>query len=90
MWGRVILGRTSTRLGLMCFEQGHNAVTLVKLEPVAPPSRVKLSTTEPLRSPDSAVYNAKDSPCQMPEEAYKVSKPVPGPKVITYFSAQIN
>ena len=66
-------------------------MTLVKLEPVAPPSRVKLFTTEPLRSPDSAViYNAKDSPCQMPERAfmyivYKVSKPAPGPEVITSF-----
>ena len=28
--------------------QGHNAVTPVRLEPVAPPSRVKHSTTEPL------------------------------------------
>ena len=28
----------------------HNAVTRVRLEPVAPPSRVKHSTTEPLRS----------------------------------------
>ena len=54
MWGRVVLG-TSTELGLMCLAQGHNTVTLVKLEPVAPPSRVKLSTTEPLGSPDSAV-----------------------------------
>ena len=30
--------------------QGHNAVTPVRLEPAAPRSRVKHSTTEPLRS----------------------------------------
>ena len=47
----------------------------MKLEPVVPPSRVKLSTTEPLRSPDSAVTTrAKDMPSQMPEEAYIVYK----------------
>ena len=27
----------------MCLAQGHNAVTLVRLEPAAPPSRVKHS-----------------------------------------------
>ena len=36
--------------GLMCLVQGHNAVTLVRLEPAALRSRVKHSTTEPLRS----------------------------------------
>ena len=30
--------------------QGHNTVTPVRLEPAAPRSRVKHSTTEPLRS----------------------------------------
>ena len=30
--------------------EGHNAVTPVRLEPAAPRSRVKHSTTEPLRS----------------------------------------
>ena len=30
----------------------HNAVTPVRLEPAAPRSRVKHSTTEPLRSPE--------------------------------------
>ena len=34
----------------MCLAQGHNAVTPVRLEPAAPRSRVKQSTTEPLRS----------------------------------------
>ena len=35
----------------MCLAQGHKAVMQVRLEPVAPPSRIKHSTTEPLRSP---------------------------------------
>ena len=36
----------------MCLAQAldHNAVTTVRLEPAAPRSRVKHSTTEPLRS----------------------------------------
>ena len=34
----------------MCLAQGHNAVTPVKLGPMAARSRVKHSTTEPLRS----------------------------------------
>ena len=33
----------------MCLAQGHNAVTPVRLEPAAPWSRVKHSTTESLR-----------------------------------------
>ena len=48
--GQVFLGRTSTKLGLMCLTHGHNAVTPVRLDPVAPRSPVKHSTTEPLRS----------------------------------------
>ena len=47
---RVFLGLTSTKLGLMCLAQGHNTVTPVRLEPVALQTRVKHSTTEPLRS----------------------------------------
>ena len=38
--GWVFLGWTSTKLGLMCLAQGHNAVTPVRLEPTAPWSRV--------------------------------------------------
>ena len=34
----------------MCLAQGHNAVTPVRLEPAAPQSQVKHSTTEPLPS----------------------------------------
>ena len=48
--GQVFLGWTSTKPGLMCLTKGHNAVTLVRLEPAAPRSRVKHSTTEPLLS----------------------------------------
>ena len=34
----------------MCLAKGHNAVTQVRLKPVAPRSRVKHSPTEPLHS----------------------------------------
>ena len=34
----------------MCLAQGHKAVTPLRLKPTAPRSRVKHSTTEPLRS----------------------------------------
>ena len=34
----------------MCLAQGHNAVTLMRLQPVAPRSRAKHSTTEPMCS----------------------------------------
>ena len=76
----------------MCLAQAHKAVTLVKLEPVAPPSRVKLSITELLRSPDSAVTAQKTGLPNAREgvEVNKVSKPAPGPEVITSFSAQLN
>ena len=33
MSGRFFLGRTSTKQGIMCLAQGHNAVTPVRLEP---------------------------------------------------------
>ena len=36
--------------GLMCLAQEHNAVKAVSFEPAAIQSRVKHSTTEPLRS----------------------------------------
>ena len=36
----------------MCLTQRHNTVTLVRLEPAAPRSLVKHSTTELLRSRD--------------------------------------
>ena len=43
--GRVFLGSASTKQGLMCLAQGHNTVTPVRLEPAAPLSQVKHSTT---------------------------------------------
>ena len=43
--GRVFLGLTITKLGLMWLAQGHNAVTPVRLEPPAPWSQVKHSIT---------------------------------------------
>ena len=48
--GRVFLGGTRTKLGLMCLAQGHNAVTPMRLGAAAFRSRVKHSTTEPPRS----------------------------------------
>ena len=46
----------------MCLAQGHNTVTPVRLEPPAPWSRVKHSTTESLRSlvPDQTAPSAND------------------------------
>ena len=40
--------KTSTKLGLMCFAQGHSVVMPVRLEPATLCSRDKHSTTEPL------------------------------------------
>ena len=54
--GRVFMGCTSTKLGLMCLAQGHNAMMPVRLEPTALWSQVKHSTTEPLCSPKVPVY----------------------------------
>ena len=49
--GRVILGRTSTKQGLMCHAQGHKAVTPVRLEPQSLClGSSTLATTELLRS----------------------------------------
>ena len=56
MSGRVFLGWTCTMQGLVCLAQGHNAVTSVRLEPATPQSRVKHSTTEPLRSPPLILF----------------------------------
>ena len=50
MLGRVFLGRTSTKQGLMCLAQGHNTVMPVRPEPGNTRSRVKHSTTELLHS----------------------------------------
>ena len=44
MLGRVFLGSTSTKQGLMCLAQGHNTVPPVRLEPATPQSRDKHST----------------------------------------------
>ena len=48
---------TSTKQRIKCFAQGHNTVSppVVSLKPVALRSRVKHSTTEPLRSPSTVV-----------------------------------
>ena len=45
--GRPGLNQSLARINVSCSRTQHSA--LVKLEPVAPPSRVKLSATEPLK-----------------------------------------
>ena len=62
IYGWVFLGLTSTKLGLMCLAQGHNAVTLVRLEPAASRSLVKHSTTEPLRSNALVLVQPREHP----------------------------
>ena len=47
---RIFLDWSSTKQELMRLAQGHNAVMPVGLEPATPRSRVKHSSTEPLRS----------------------------------------
>ena len=44
--GTGLPGLTNTKLGLMCPAQGYDTVTPMRLEPAAPRSRVKHSTTE--------------------------------------------
>ena len=70
----------------MCLAQGHNTVTLVKLEPVVPrleSSSLPLSHCAPpillLQWEGQALYIV-----------YKVLKPAPGPKGISSFGAQLN
>ena len=52
----IFLGWTSTKHVLMCLAQRHNALTPVRLESATPWSRVKHSSTEPLRSQVSVYY----------------------------------
>ena len=66
----------------MCLAQGHNAVKPVRLQPAAHRSRVKHSTTEPLRSLCS---------CYMQQNISYVLSAIhmkfkPGPEVIKLFS----
>ena len=56
--------------------QGHNAVTPVRLEPAAPRSGVKHSTTEPLRSH----YSNVSLPAKMEKILYGMHKLV-GPQL---------
>ena len=45
----------------MCLVQGHNTVALVRLKPAVPRSRVKHSTTEPLRSLNDSLAHEKST-----------------------------
>ena len=51
--GQVVLGWTSTKLKKCIWLKDHNTMTPLRLEPAAPRSPVKHSTTEPLRPLDS-------------------------------------
>ena len=57
MSGWVFLGWTSTKLGLMCLAQWHNAVMPVRLEVPALRSGVKHSAIEPLRLRNEACHS---------------------------------
>ena len=82
----------------MCLAQGHNTVTLVKLQPVA--LRLEFSSlplthcARPillLQCEGQALPNAREGVHSI--QSIKVSKsvkPTPGPEVITSFSAQLN
>ena len=67
----------------MCLAQGHNSATLVKLDPGAPPSQVKLSTTESCAPPILLIQREGHAlpNAQRAYILYKVSKPAPGPEV---------
>ena len=71
----------------MCFAQGHNAVTLVKLEPAALGLESSHFTSPILllQREGQALPNAR-------EGIYSIQsiKPAPGSEVITSFSAQLN
>ena len=60
-----------TKLGLISLAQGQNAVTPVRLEPAAPQSRVKHSTTEPLRS--LAAKTGKSSQAYLKSKSHKLA-----------------
>ena len=51
---------TSTMKGFTCLAQKYNAVMTVKLELATPQSRVKQSTTEPLRPSDIHCYSLSE------------------------------
>ena len=67
----------------MCLAQGHNTLKSVKLELLAPLSRVKLSTTEPLRSPILLLQCEGQALPNAREGIHNIQKPAPGPEVIT-------
>ena len=55
---RVFMGWTSTKQGLMCLAKVHNAVPPVRHEPAILRCQVKHSTTEPLRSWNTATASS--------------------------------
>ena len=57
----------------MCLAQGHNTVMPVRLKPVAPLSRVKHSSTEPLCSLNVVVIDEEPTPDLHLQNKYCVS-----------------
>ena len=72
MLGRVFLGWTSTKQGLMCLAQGHNTMMSVRLQPITPQSWVKHSTTEP---PCSHMIHCITYEAYLQVKPFCVSKP---------------
>ena len=65
--------QVSTKQGLMCPVQRHNAGTPVRLEPATPLSRVMHSTTEPLHSSKCFVNPYLDPNCLQKLSADEIS-----------------
>ena len=72
----------NTGTGLPGLNKDHNAVTPVRLEPAASPSRVKNSTTEPLCSHTIRVSNSLD-----PDQARHFVRPDLGSNCLQWLSA---
>ena len=74
--GPVFLCWTSTKARINVLAQGHKAVMPVRLEPAAPQSSVKHSTSEPLRS----LFNQRKKP---PSADLRRSVVVAGGSILT-------
>ena len=87
MSGGVFLGITSTKQGLMCLAQGHNAVS----DSGEAPSPVKHSTTEPLRFQfNGGIFTYMRYLFQTWFLGQKEKKYQSGPKIMKPFHAQPN
>ena len=59
----------------MCLAQGHNAAAPVRFEPAAPRSRVRHSTTEPLRSLANGLLCSKGKTA-LYEKLFSCTRPI--------------